>query len=620
MAVTTYGRKCEPLRSWNRLETRPRKKDFDSVLKAEIYDPLWMLARQWQFGEFKGEDTGSAIMAKVELKTTRISKYQSGDEPAVDYSDSTPMETNVEALNFQFDYKTRISIGNQWFKILKSIDLLTQYKQLFISEYPVKVPEILENESALSVIRKSKVLSNHEACQFVSATAGRSMDGYDLFEVIDKQNPTLPANILSQVSNHHLANLNTAIQTFVQWVNELYYIPPSGQNESWNKKQLEYEFGCSLPDEANNNTILKANEYYQGTVDWFSFDIDPKNIANGLDQADSQGFITHNLTRTLGVIPTEAQFGGMPNKRWWEFEDGHVDLGNITADEKNLAKILLAEFALVFSNDWFVIPYQVPVGTFSEIKGIVVTDVFGQKTFVEAAGKGEEDNWSRWNMFNLTVLPDQNETYGKIDNRIFIPPAIGKIQESKPIESVWFIRDEMANMVYGIEKRVSNLLGGGMSGHDASLNLINYLNELYTEEMIDEDELEGVLRYQLGNTIPENWIPFIPVHLGNDNRSIQLQRASMPRSIAGLYPDAPGPVRPRTGILSYGINENDQQEQPYYIFEEEVPKAGVQVTSTFQRARWYNGKTVTWFGRRKRTGRGEGSSGLMFDIISDIRR
>lgn len=56
------------LRSWNRLEGTPRKADFSRSLRAEIRDPLWMLARQWQYGEFEGEDAGSPINAEVLTK------------------------------------------------------------------------------------------------------------------------------------------------------------------------------------------------------------------------------------------------------------------------------------------------------------------------------------------------------------------------------------------------------------------------------------------------------------------------------------------------------------------------------------------------------------------------
>ena len=39
------------------------------------------------------------------------------------------------------------------------------------------------------------------------------------------------------------------------------------------------------------------------------------------------------------------------------------------------------------------------------------------------------------------------------------------------------------------------------------------------------------------------------------------------------------------------------------------------ITSSFQRARWFDGRVFTWLGRRKQTGKGEGGSGLQFDQI-----
>jgi len=46
-----------------------------------------------------------------------------------------------------------------------------------------------------------------------------------------------------------------------------------------------------------------------------------------------------------------------------------------------------------------------------------------------------------------------------------------------------------------------------------------------------------------------------------------------------------------------------------------VPRAGAMVTASFQRTRWFDWQVFTWFGRRKQTGRGEGSSGLQFDQV-----
>lgn len=60
------------------------------------------------------------------------------------------------------------------------------------------------------------------------------------------------------------------------------------------------------------------------------------------------------------------------------------------------------------------------------------------------------------------------------------------------------------------------------------------------------------------NTVPENWIPFVPVHLEGDNREIQLQRAAMPRILEG-GPKPPKKVRPRTVLLREGLDKQPAQ-------------------------------------------------------------
>ena len=53
------------------------------------------------------------------------------------------------------------------------------------------------------------------------------------------------------------------------------------------------------------------------------------------------------------------------------------------------------------------------------------------------------------------------------------------------------------------------------------------------------------------------------------------------------------------------------------LYEEEVPREGVRVTRSYQYTRWFDGSTHVWIGRRKQIGRGEGSSGLRFDVIEN---
>src|SRR6186713_1670113 len=83
---------------WNRLEGRPRAETFERALRAEVRDPLWMLTRQWQVGEFRGDDAGSPIVAKVRVQTARLQKYAAGDATAEPFDGSMPFETRVEQM------------------------------------------------------------------------------------------------------------------------------------------------------------------------------------------------------------------------------------------------------------------------------------------------------------------------------------------------------------------------------------------------------------------------------------------------------------------------------------------------------------------------------------------
>jgi hypothetical protein len=213
----------------------------------------------------------------------------------------------------------------------------------------------------------------------------------------------------------------------------------------------------------------------------------------------------------------------------------------------------------------------------------------------------------RWGLYHLST------TDGGSDRRLFMPPATPRLLESAPLERVVLTRDEMANMVWGIEDVIPGMAGGGVVGFEAAAGLERYFRA-QADAVSPAPPLDtgAQIRYHLGTHVPENWIPFIAVHAPGSNREIRLQRASLPRLIPGLTPT---PVEPRGTILRFGLDE--EPSQPYFINEEEVPRAGVVVTSTYQRSRWWDGRIYTWLGRRKQTGRGQGSSGLAFDQIDN---
>src|SRR5215213_2893768 len=83
--------------AFNRLEARPRTLDFTRSLRAEVRDPLWMLTRQWQFGEFAGEDAASCVTSRIAFQHEQLDRVAFRDEQAFPYdSQLIPMETRVE--------------------------------------------------------------------------------------------------------------------------------------------------------------------------------------------------------------------------------------------------------------------------------------------------------------------------------------------------------------------------------------------------------------------------------------------------------------------------------------------------------------------------------------------
>jgi hypothetical protein len=237
-----------------------------------------------------------------------------------------------------------------------------------------------------------------------------------------------------------------------------------------------------------------------------------------------------------------------------------------------------------------VLPYELPINTLCEVQGIVVKDVFGQHFFVRPAVDDPETSWQQFAMFHQTE--QDNATRGR--SLFYLAPAVGQSLESEDIERVNFIRDEMSNMVWAIEQVVQSESGAGRQ---------------LKQRRPDAEPFEPVgqvakIRYLMGNTVPDNWIPFVaahkPVPPGQPPQEIRLQRARMPQA---------------TGARGQILTE----VQPvYFIEEEEVPRAGAIVSRRFQRTRWLNGRTVLWLGRRKHLGRGEGTARLNFDSIESI--
>lgn len=696
---------------WNRLEGRPRTHHFNKALKAEVRDALWMLTKQWQMSEFKGDDSGTPVFAKVHIKTSHLDTYTAADKTAESFENIVPLETKVEQKKIPFtrngkgiSIDIRLQMGNYWLKLLDSKSL--NFRNEYIAKYGFNLP--VNNRGA------DHIYAHKDVWQQYAAISGRSMDGLQLYEYV------ITAGNLASDGITNTDPEKTALDTlgikFRDWFLSMYYQPVKEENNAWLPDQLEYRFTCSATA-GNDTKTIAAEEYYQGHLDWYAFDISQAH-SNAGPQKDKH---------TSSFIPTHVEFEGMPNTRWWKFEDGKTDLGDIKPSTSELPKLLLMEFGLVFANDWFIIPFSLPVGSLANVEGLTVRNNFGETTWIQSS-EATGVNDTVWSMYKLASA--------KQNNTLFLAPAAMKVHEGNPLEEIVLIRDEMSNMVWGIETIVPTAAGRGIRGSELALRvrqfhekfvsidwigaqstayiaiidsipglsaginintpeilkaIYNLLKDMpdfpaklqaiqanltgtkkilekikqdiagenpniaalkddlndrtkdvYTrmEEIITKffdnsankteldkflalsgrlkrNEYAANISYLAMTEVPENWIPFVPVHINNDNREIQLQRASNLRIIEG-DPVAPQKIKPQTSILREGL-ENVSKPSAYYIHEEEVPRAGVRVLQSFQRTRWVNGEVFVWLGMKKKTGRGEGSGGLQFDKITDVK-
>jgi hypothetical protein len=590
---------------WNRLEGRPRSRDFRRALSAEVRDALWMLSRQWQLGEFEGEDAGSPVTARLNVRASPLTHYRPALDAEVLLDTAEPLEPLVERMPIAIDAGTqaialdiRLAVGRRWLVMLADDTDLAGYRGAYIRDFAVDPPDL--------ATRNDGMLSAHwRASQLFAAAAGRCLDGGKLLTHLKSH--AASDGIAGVLPAHRLA-LDKLGPQLIAWYARVFDQP--GESDSWRPERMEYGFAVDAAGRPDGARFV-ADEYHSGKVQWHSFDVaiaapPPPDDEEG---GDAESSVTPILGKTFTTLPTAVQFDGMPNSRWWRFEDGRVNFGDIKPERVDIGRLLLIEFGLVFSNDWFLIPIETSVGSISDVRGLIVTNNFGERTWIEPTGRGQDHGWRGSRLFGMA--PALLDGPQDIDAGLMVPNAAVAIMDGPPIEEVLLARDELSNLVWGVERTVTLPDGSARLGAEAASEMLTYHQRWF--EPAAPLEWQASLRYEIMNSVPEHWIPFVPAHIPGQQRAIRLQRGVMLRALDG-DPLGPQKVRPRTSLLRTGID----QSQGYFLFEEEVPRAGARVFKAFRRTRARGGRVITWLGARKQTGRGESSSGLAFDQLRPV--
>ena len=542
---------------WNRIEPRARSQDMKAGLEARVHDPLWLLARQWQMGEYAGRDAGSPITVEVKSTSAPLDRYAAGTEAARPYDNRLPLETLVEReavrpADAAHDLRQAAEAGQQFFRMLDAAGL-TRLRGEYLGQYPL--PAAPPADSA--------------GQRLAAIVTGRVIDGVKLRAGLSTAGDTLPA-LPALTQPDHDAVLPVA-KSWAAWYDGLFSQPVN--RDVWSPDRMEYSFAIGSPGGSGS---FVAREYDGGSVDWHTFDRSSTALAGGN---------ANTVSSTKRLVATPVTYRGMPARRFWELEDASVDIGALTAAAEDIGRLLLREFGLIYGNDWYEIPLTVAAGSEVSIDSLTVSDTFGLTTVIPHYSAVDGAS-GRWRMFALSTDPADVATAAADSSRrlVIVANAVGTL-DSAAIEDVRLLRDEMANMAWGVESTAMAASG---------LPVDRALEYSTKAPPVVPPDAGGPLRYRLGALVPDYWIPFLPVTVGTG--PLRLRCGSLPTASGG----------PLGRLLSYPA---------LTLFSEEVPREGVHLERRYRFARGPDGSTHVWIGRRRATGRGEGRSGLRFDFL-----
>jgi hypothetical protein len=547
-----------------------------------------MLARQWQVGEFLGDNGGTPVQATLGVELRSITTYRPGsdDSKTVAIDPTLPIEVHVEREQAAPRLRGSLQLGLYFEKLINKggVPSAPAVIGAFRTSFPI------------ASVAPDPTYAPPDALRFRSIAAGRVVDGEALYQsakaVANGQVPTtpLPAAASDPTVKPILAN-------FIAYRDSLFSEP--AQDSAWQSAHLDFAFGLGSPA-ADQNILLNAADFPGGHLDWYSFDFNP-----GTTTPASTANPAQVTAVSFDFLPNHVVFRGMPDSRWWNFEDGATDFGQLDADHVDLAKLLVMEFALVYGNDWFCVPVPVtvgisgsdpfPRGSLSRVTTLLVTDTFGVRTLIRPAEQtvvnpGEKS----WSMYKLSGP-------GRRSDSICMAPTLGLVEEGEALEEVLFLRDDIAALAWAVEDRLQGDLDSPLDTHEIYLDRLKR-NPPPAPPTATADGPQ--IYYTIETPVPDYWIPMVPVQ--TKEGALYLRRGTMevPTS-AGLQK-----ILARAVVL--------EPTHPFLLADRVVRRSGVQVDRYFRRTRSSDGTTFLWLARKSGFGRGPGWSGLRFDIVRDM--
>lgn len=567
--------------TWTRLEPQTTTGDPRPGIEARVHDPLWLVGRQWQLGELEGEDAGTPLTVRVVTNTVAVDRWAARDRPdSLRLGPHDLLEPLVEAElagpgGLGPGLRARAEAGASLLAAFHDAGLagLAGYRQALLDNAGLDLDPAHHPGGEQAAL-------DPEWVRLTRLLAGRPVvDGETASAALEAAGGALPPWV-APVSAEDAAALLTTWMDWAGWYRSE-VSPLADQPDSWVGDRLEYRFRMAAGD-----TVLAAPAHGGGEIGWHSFDaLADEALAEPVDGDPAPAADRH----VHALLASPLRYPGMPADRLWELEDAQVNLGLIEAEPWDLPRLLVAEFALTYGNDWLVVPVDVPYGSVTTVESVLYVTTFGERFRVRPTEQVSPDG--HWQLYRMTEAARWDEAIeGFVDGPaipgLLIPPGAVAVQDGAPYEEVLFLRDEMANLCWAVERSVPGPSGAARDRGREKTAPMPGVGPVTT----------AALDYLLQTTVPDRWIPYLPKSSGY--RSVELVQGAMPDPAGNI-------IRPLGRLLTTGDVAT--------IKDAEIPREGVVVRRQPSLTRRADGTYVRWITRRVSVGRGEGSSQLAFD-------
>jgi hypothetical protein len=562
---------CTTPPALTRLEPQSVSGDPRHGAEARVADPLWLLGRQWQLGELLGEDAGGPVSVRVERRALPITAWapatEVGDTPAAvaaagwrPWPEGATLDELVEHVPraaAENGLRWRAETGAQLAEMLRDAGHADAATKL-LDDHPLSLAD-----------------DPHDPGGRLDPAAQR------MFLVLDGEVPdgaaaraALEAGAPPWVTN--AADPAGARDVAAEWLS---WVAGADAGGAWTTPRLEHRFLLRFGHGADG-VVLRARAFGAGSARWHHFEW-IKGVEVEVEGDAELG--TDDAVADV-MLATPLRYPGMPADRYWQLEEGSVDVSAIEAQPHDLARLCLAEFALVSGDDWLVIPVDGKLGAVNQVTSVQVTTTFGENIAVDEDGADRRERGFR--MFEIT------SSEGDTLPGVALPPIAATPLLGEPVEEVSFLRDETANMGWAVERIVP-----GRSGDPRLRSAEPPPARPVPPEDLDPNDV----LYELQVPVPHNWIPLVPVRTAPGALGLR----------KGAMLDAGEPVLAASVLL---------EPTPLTFPPEEIPREGITVRAVPALARRRDGTYARWTGHRIRVGRGEGNSGLASDAAWPARR